>query len=654
MDYQTMANQFAQQFGLDPRLFAAQINQESRWNPKAVSPVGAQGLGQVMPDTARQPGFGVAPLADPWDPESNLRFSAEYMSKMVNRYDGDINRALAAYNWGVGNADKWDGSLSSLPQETRDYITKINAGMTPEEAALSGAAAPQVSTQPLPPQAVGDQVQFSTRGISEEALAMLNADPQVISEGDMPPPPAPTNRRQTREAAPTSSAGEFWDGILNAVTPTGDPNQGTRGRAAEMEAARDPANAPIEDIVRRAESSIIAAESSQPSSPSASTAMTQEESDALYANSPVLSEVSTAQERWNPVPPRDQSRPSAMQQGALDQSNQEPDPQYAERGSWQDMIGLNAEGGGMLSRALGWDQYSQDQRDNRWLAIGQGLLSGDDWASGIGNAAGNLMGVNQQEQQMAMEAARMASASQPGFQRVGSAVDNRTGEVVGGVMFDPRSGYFRLDENGQRITLNDVTPLNNSDASGSRFVSPAQAAALRTSVQDGQSGLRAIDRMLESIDTYDTGVEGFVRDMGTRVKTFMNSTDLTEEQIQAALAQGEIQGLIGKVRVDVVGPGVMTEQDAMRVLMFLGGGLGNFTGGNPAVVKERLNILKEGILRSYNQNYDQYNQFTQIPGSPYLPMERYTPSAPASAPTQGGSTQISPEIEDILSLPQYQ
>lgn len=474
MEYQNLANQYATQFGLDPRMFSAQINQESRWNPRAVSPVGAQGLGQVMPDTASQPGFGIAPLADPWDPDANLRFSAEYMSKMVNRYDGDVNRALAAYNWGVGNADRWDGNLSSLPQETRDYITKINGGMVPDQAALSGAPVPQVSTQALPPQVSSDGAgpQFSTRGIPEEAVAMLNSDPQVVAEGGMPPPQAPTNRRDRRAAEPTSSAGEFWNGVLSSVTPEGDPNQGTRGRAAELEASRDPANAPIEDIIRRAETGILSAEASQPSEPSAPAGMTQEEADAFYANSPVLSDVQATQERWNPVPSRDQNRPTATQQGALDQSNQEQDPQYAERGSLQDILGINAEGGGMIPRAMGWDQYTQDQRDNRWLAIGQGLLSGDDWASGMGNVAGNLLGINQQEAAQAQQQAAQSGAgsyNRP-FNVVGRDPESgqevvRSGTLIGGIphitdengMLVPAETVMRDVRIGGRSESQDVT-----------------------------------------------------------------------------------------------------------------------------------------------------------------------------------------------------
>ncbi|MGR1583366.1 lytic transglycosylase domain-containing protein [Thalassobius sp. S69A] len=120
-----LASSYAAQYGVDPQLFQRLISQESAWNPNAVSPVGAEGLAQIMPETARDPGFGVAPVSDRRDPDESLRFGAEYLSKMLERYGGDTARALVAYNWGAGNADRWDGDLASLPAETRNYVLTI-------------------------------------------------------------------------------------------------------------------------------------------------------------------------------------------------------------------------------------------------------------------------------------------------------------------------------------------------------------------------------------------------------------------------------------------------------------------------------------------------------------------------------------------------
>lgn len=117
------------------------IKQESGGNPNAVSPKGAQGLMQVMPATARDPGFGVKPM-DPtkaFDPAENQRFGTEYLNAMKSRY-GDDEAALVAYNAGPGVADKYvktGRNKASLPKETQGYIANI----------LGGSSAPQQTAQ---------------------------------------------------------------------------------------------------------------------------------------------------------------------------------------------------------------------------------------------------------------------------------------------------------------------------------------------------------------------------------------------------------------------------------------------------------------------------------------------------------------------------
>ena len=123
--YQDLADSYADQYGVDRNLFRRLIQQESGFDPNAVSPVGARGLGQVMPATAADPGYGVTPLSEDMidDPEENLRFAAEYFSAMQNKFDGDPRLALAAYNAGAGAVQKY-GDVPPYP-ETQDYVSKI-------------------------------------------------------------------------------------------------------------------------------------------------------------------------------------------------------------------------------------------------------------------------------------------------------------------------------------------------------------------------------------------------------------------------------------------------------------------------------------------------------------------------------------------------
>jgi hypothetical protein len=126
MDYTDLAVSYARRYGLNPEIFVRQMMQESGMNPDAVSPKGALGIAQIMPATARNPGYGVRPIEDPTDPEEGLRFGAEYMRAMLDEFGGDYKLALAAYNAGAG-AVKEAGGVPPF-QETQNYVSKILGG----------------------------------------------------------------------------------------------------------------------------------------------------------------------------------------------------------------------------------------------------------------------------------------------------------------------------------------------------------------------------------------------------------------------------------------------------------------------------------------------------------------------------------------------
>ena len=128
MDYRDAARRHAERAGIPTDFFDRLITQESRWNPQARSPVGAYGLTQVMPETAADPGYGVAPLVNLEDPEEQLRFGADYAGALYKKYGGDLEKTAAAYNWGAGNADKWGGDRAALPEETQGYLAAVVDG----------------------------------------------------------------------------------------------------------------------------------------------------------------------------------------------------------------------------------------------------------------------------------------------------------------------------------------------------------------------------------------------------------------------------------------------------------------------------------------------------------------------------------------------
>jgi soluble lytic murein transglycosylase-like protein len=106
----------ARRHGISPSLLAALVRAESNFDPRAVSSAGAQGLGQLMPGTARQLG-----VADPFDPEANLDGAARYLAEQLERFE-DRHRALAAYHAGPERAAE---RFAWLPHATHAYVARV-------------------------------------------------------------------------------------------------------------------------------------------------------------------------------------------------------------------------------------------------------------------------------------------------------------------------------------------------------------------------------------------------------------------------------------------------------------------------------------------------------------------------------------------------
>ena len=106
--------------GLPLEFFTRLIWQESRFNPGAVSPKGAQGIAQFMPSTASWRG-----LADPFEPLAALRELASYLRELRTTFRGNLGLASAAYNAGPGRVEAWLAGRRSLPDETRDYVRLV-------------------------------------------------------------------------------------------------------------------------------------------------------------------------------------------------------------------------------------------------------------------------------------------------------------------------------------------------------------------------------------------------------------------------------------------------------------------------------------------------------------------------------------------------
>jgi soluble lytic murein transglycosylase-like protein len=118
ISFDEIISRYATHYGLDDSLVRAVIKAESNYNPQARSNKGAQGLMQLIPETARDMQVG-----DPFDPEENIRGGSRYLRLMLDEFGGNVELALAAYNAGP-NAVKRFGGIPPY-QETQNYVVRV-------------------------------------------------------------------------------------------------------------------------------------------------------------------------------------------------------------------------------------------------------------------------------------------------------------------------------------------------------------------------------------------------------------------------------------------------------------------------------------------------------------------------------------------------
>lgn len=152
-DVDALIVKYSQEIGIDPNIARAVAMQESGGRQDVVSPAGAIGTFQLMPDTAKELGV------DPHDLDQNIRGGIQYLKQMYDRYGGNWDRALYAYNWGPGNMDAYlqtgkglDGR--PMPSETLNYVPgvrgRLGGGQQPAVAGgYGGGGAPTIPLQAL-------------------------------------------------------------------------------------------------------------------------------------------------------------------------------------------------------------------------------------------------------------------------------------------------------------------------------------------------------------------------------------------------------------------------------------------------------------------------------------------------------------------------
>lgn len=201
-----LAAQDAKRYGVDPSIFQRQISQESGYDPNARSGAGALGIAQFMPGTA------ASYHIDPLNPVQALDAAARYDANELKAFGGDYREALAAYNAGAGNADKFNDPNFAGGQTYR-YVRDILGGATPAPPAsmapspgLAAAAAPAATPAVATPSAAGRQallqaVMGQLSGHAPDFAALL-AQARPAAVPPVPVVPMPARAGQTMNVQP--------------------------------------------------------------------------------------------------------------------------------------------------------------------------------------------------------------------------------------------------------------------------------------------------------------------------------------------------------------------------------------------------------------------------------------------------------------------
>lgn len=157
----------SRKYNLSARLIRSVIKQESGFKPHATSHCGAQGLMQLMPATAKNLG-----VKDAYSIEQNVEGGCKYLRQMLDRYDGNLEKALAAYNAGPGAVDRHGG----IPpyKETQNYVVSIKSHFAKDDGPEGGAESVDFNQdiQPLLGQ-LGETLKATEQALAESVIAQV-------------------------------------------------------------------------------------------------------------------------------------------------------------------------------------------------------------------------------------------------------------------------------------------------------------------------------------------------------------------------------------------------------------------------------------------------------------------------------------------------
>jgi hypothetical protein len=219
-----------------------------------------------------------------------------------------------------------------------------------------------------------------------------------------------------------------------------------------------------------------------------------------------------------------------------------------------------------------------------------------------------------------------AGGGSRGFQQ-GSPMALPDGTVVQSV-FDPQRGYMYQTPGGMQPVPADARPATAS------MGAPLYASAFNKAVNElstEKASVGKLDRYLQTVGDANSGMQRWADGVAANARTLFGSKRLTPDQLAAMTGPAQLQALLGMFREDIVGPGVMTEYDAQRVLQALGGDFNALQ--NPQFVREILGQIRESKMRRVGALESQVNYSAPFFPGVYNGGAPAAPQAPANQPS---------------------
>jgi hypothetical protein len=223
-------------------------------------------------------------------------------------------------------------------------------------------------------------------------------------------------------------------------------------------------------------------------------------------------------------------------------------------------------------------------------------------------AAGDL-DPNDRKALSARRAALMKEGGRDATKRTytpGSAMVDENGEYIGNITFDNTTGKYGIMSADGKLSPVPAGATPSTASSFTKFVAdPKTFMQLRNDMISEEQSLQRLSSYLGNVEKAPQGLDRLSNQIATSYKTLFNSGKLTPEQFSLAMASGQLQSLLGASRLQILGGGVMTEQDALRVIAYLGGDVNLLQ--NKERVREAVTQIYKDKYRTYSAKNEDYN-----------------------------------------------